>query len=213
MALTISLYTMYMNMKILYNFINYGFILIFLTIPLLFLMAVSTNLHAKEVYQWTDSEGTTHITDNKAKIPEQFSSTAKQLNWNGSKNDQNTFKDTLDGSDTEVFDIPVVDEIVDTEHERELRKEWRAKAVAIEEEEKEIKYKLERAKEEQKYKKRVVDWMLINGYSADSDINELKGLEKYIKDLEEELTTIQPKIDALRIEARKAEIPEGYLRE
>jgi hypothetical protein len=173
---------------------------------------MSPNLYSKEVYQWTDADGIMHITDNKSKIPEKFSSTVKELNWNDSKNNQNILEDTLEGSDTEIVEL-IVDGIVDTEHERELRATWRAKAIEIEEQEDEIKYKIDKATEDQKYKKREVDWMLINGYSADFSIRELKGLEKYIKDLEEELTTIQPKIDALRIEARKAGIPEGYLRE
>ena len=105
-----------------------------------------------------------------------------------------------------------VDEIIDTEHERELRELWRAKALEIEQEEADIEYKLEQAKKDQEYKKREVDWYLRNGYQADYSIRELKGLERYIKDLEEELTTITPKLDTLRIEARKAGIPEGYLR-
>ncbi len=200
-------------MKVSDTKINHNSIPFFLGITVLFLIIMSPNLYSKEVYQWTDGEGIMHITDNKSKIPEKFSSTVKELNWNDSKNNQNILEDTLEGSDTIIFDIPLVDGIVDTEYERELRKKWRAKAVEIEEQEGEIKYKMDKATEDQKYKKREVDWMLINGYSADFSIRELKGLEKYIKDLEEELTTIQPKIDALRIEARKAGIPEGYLRE
>jgi len=200
-------------MKVSDTKINHNSIPFFLGITVLFLIILSPNLYSKEVYQWTDAKGTTHITDNKAKVPEQFSPTVKKLNWNDSKNNQNILEDTLEGSDTIIFDIPLVDGIVDTEHERELRATWRAKAVEIEKQEYEIKYKIDKATEDQKYKKREVDWMLINGYTADFSIRELKGLEKYIKDLGEELTTIQPKIDALRIEARKAGIPEGYLRE
>ena len=199
-------------MKISNTKINHNSIPIFLGITVLFLIIMSPNLYSKEVYQWTDADGIMHITDNKSKIPEKFSSTVKELNWNDSKNNQNILEDTLEGSDTEIVEL-IVDGIVDTEHERELRATWRAKAIEIEEQEDEIKYKIDKATEDQKYKKREVDWMLINGYSADFSIRELKGLEKYIKDLEEELTTIQPKIDALRIEARKAGIPEGYLRE
>ena len=199
-------------MKIFNTKINRNSIPIFLGITVLFLIIMSPNLYSKEVYQWTDGKGIMHITDNKSKIPEKFSSTVKELNWNDSKNNQNILEDTLEGSDTEIVEL-IVDGIVDTPHERELRAEWRAKAVEIEKQEYEIKYKIDKATEDQKYKKREVDWMLINGYSADFSIRELKGLEKYIKDLEKELTTIQPKIDALRIEARKAGIPEGYLRE
>jgi hypothetical protein len=198
----------YYNAKIKYNYI-----LIYLIIALFILAMINQNIYAKEVYQWTDSEGTTHITDNKAKIPEEFGSTVKELKWNDSQNNENILEDTLEGSSTIIFDIPYVDGIVDTEYERELREKWRAKAIEIEEQENKIKYKIDKATEDHKYKKREVDWYLRNGYTADLSINELKGLERYIKDLEEELTTIQPKIDALRIEARKAGIPEGYLRE
>jgi len=199
-------------MKISDTKINHNSIPIFLGITVLFLIIMSPNLYSKEVYQWTDGEGIMHITDNKSKIPEKFSSTVKELNWNDSKNNENVLEDTFEDSSAKIDEKPFVDGIVDTEHERELRATWRAKAIAIEEQEGEIKYKMDKATEDQKYKKREVDWMLINGYSADFSIRELKGLEKYIKDLEEELTTIQPKIYALRIEARKAGIPEGYLR-
>lgn len=85
--------------------------------------------------------------------------------------------------------------------------------VAIEQEQAEVESKLAQATEDQKYKKREVDWYLRNGYPADYMIAELKGIERYIEDLEEELTTIPPKIDALQIEARKAGVPPGYLRE
>ncbi len=200
-------------MKIFNTKINHNSIPFFLGITVLFLIILSPNLYSKEVYQWTDGEGIMHITDNKSKIPEKFSSTVKELNWNDSKNNENVLEDTFEDSSAKIDEKPFVDGIVDTEHERELRATWRAKAIAIEEQEGEIKYKMDKAIEDQKYKKREVDWMLINGYSADFSIRELKGLEKYIKDLEEELTTIQPKIDALRIEARKAGVPEGYLRE
>ncbi|HSG32514.1 MAG TPA: DUF4124 domain-containing protein [Thermodesulfobacteriota bacterium] len=183
---------------------------------IMLIIASAGSLYAKEVWQWTDKEGTTHITDNKAKIPEQYRETAKNLNWNDSSNNENVFKDTLDADDTVIITIeeePYVDGIIDTEHEAELREEWRAKMVAIEQEQAEVESKLAQATEDQKYKKREVDWYLRNGYPADYMIAELKGIERYIEDLEEELTTIPPKIDALQIEARKAGVPPGYLRE
>ncbi len=180
---------------------------------MLLALLLSQNSYAKEVWQWTDEQGITHITDNKAKIPEQYLETAKNLNWNDSSNNQNVIEDTLSQPDTIILDEPYVDGIVDTEHEAALREKWRAKMIAIEQEQAGIEDKLARAKEDQKYKKREVDWYLRNGYPADYMIAELKGIERYIEDLEEELMTIPPKIDELRIEARKAGVPEGYLRE
>ena len=174
---------------------------------------LSSPAEAKEVWQWTDKEGTTYITDNKAKIPEEYRETAKNLNWNNSSNDQNVFHDTLTQPDTVILEEPYVDGIVDTEHEAALREEWREKMLAIEQEQAEIESKLAQATEDQKYKKREVDWYLRNDYPADYMIAELKGIERYIEDLEEELTTIPPQIDALQIEARKAGVPPGYLRE
>ncbi|NIT13834.1 MAG: DUF4124 domain-containing protein [Candidatus Dadabacteria bacterium] len=179
----------------------------------LLVFASLISLNAKEVWQWIDDEGVTHITDNKAKIPEEYRHLAKQLNWNDSQNNQNVIQDTLAQPDTIIVDENYVDGVIDTEHERMLREEWRGKMVAIEQEQAEIESKLAMAKEDHKYKKREVDWYLRNGYKADYSIYELKWLEEYIEDLEEELTTIPPKIDALRIEARKAGVPEGYLRE
>jgi len=61
-------------------------------------------------------------------------------------------------------------------------------------------------------KKKEVDYMLINGYKADYTIIELRNLEKYIEELEAQVAEIEPKMQNLRIEARKAGIPEGYLR-
>lgn len=184
---------------------------IFMTAALVFLTLYGAVI-AKEVYQWTDSKGTTHITDNKAKIPQEFLSTVKKMKWDDSGKEDNIMESEHEYAVPSPETKPFVDEIIDTIHERELREIWRAKALEIEQEEADIEYKLEQAKKEQEYKKREVDWYLRNGYQADYSIRELKGLERYIKDLEEELTTIPPKLDALRIEARKAGIPESYLR-
>ena len=185
---------------------------IILTLLFTVIFISNRDVLTKEVYKWTDENGTLHITDRKSNIPTDITKDFEELNWKQVNIDESEEHQTIGSSFEFIEDDKYIDGTIDTEYEKELRKKWRARAIEIEDDEYDIKYKLRRAHEDYNYKKKEVDYMLINGYKADYTIMELRNLEKYIEELEAQIAEIEPKMQNLRIEARKAGIPEGYLR-
>lgn len=192
-------------MKILYFFCKH-IILFFVLLGFVF------NVVAKEMYKWTDEDGTIHITDKKSEVPPDILENLEKLEWNS---DDSEYYQNVEINDMEFQYQPdknYIDEIVDTAHERKLKREWRARAKELEDRKLELEYKLRRAKEDYKYKKKELEYLIVEGYAVDYRIRELNELDGYIKELEQEQKEISPLLDNLRIEARKAGIPEGYLR-
>lgn len=169
-------------------------------------------LNAKEMYKWTDEDGTVHITDKKSDVPPEILENLEKLEWN--KEDSEYYQNEEINQSTLQYKTPenYVDSIIDTEYERELKQQWRERAKEIEDRKIAIEYELRAAKEDYKYKKKELDYLLVEGYTVDARITELRNLESYIEQLEQEQREIAPLLDNLRIEARKAGIPEGYLR-
>ena len=169
-------------------------------------------LQAKEMYKWTDEDGTVHITDKRSEVPADVLDNIERLQWN--KDDSEYTRDEELNSEFLQFQPPenYVDSIVDTDYERKLKKEWRARAKEIEDRKNDIDYKLRNAKQQYKYRKKELDYLLTEGYTVDARINELRSLGLYIEELEKEEKLVAPQMDNLRTQARKAGIPEGYLR-
>ena len=195
-------------MKNLISFIN--------TINCLIIIIIFLNLlifaNAKEMYKWTDADGILHITDKKSEVPPEILETLEKLQWNDE--DSEYYQNGVSDDNMFQYKPPdnYVDSIVDTEYERELKKKWGSRAKEIENRKIAIEYELRAAKQDYKYKKKELEYLLTEGYMVGSRITELRNLEIYIKELEQEQKNIAPQLDNLRIEARKAGIPEGYLR-
>ncbi|MGH7889029.1 MAG: hypothetical protein ACRENF_00585, partial [Thermodesulfobacteriota bacterium] len=96
--------------------------------------------------------------------------------------------------------------------EEKLRELWEGRALEIDSKEKSILAEIQNTEREIIYKKREVDYLLINGYAADFYILELRNLEDYLKDLDYQLSLIDQERGNLRDEARRQGIPPGYLR-
>ncbi|HSE84464.1 MAG TPA: hypothetical protein VLB01_07955, partial [Thermodesulfobacteriota bacterium] len=96
--------------------------------------------------------------------------------------------------------------------EEAQREYWRGLALQIEAREKAILEQIKITKEQIRYKKREVDYLLLDGYFADYSILELRYLENLLKDLENQLALIGLEKNNLKTEARRRGIPPGYLR-
>ncbi len=184
---------------------------IFVTLFYVFLIQ-ALQLNAKEMYKWTDEDGTVHITDKKSEVPPDILENLDKLQWNN--NDSEYYQNEEIDDNLFQYKPPdnYVDSIVDTEYEKELKKKWRSMAKEIENRKAEIDYKLQIAKQNYMYKKKELEYLLVEGYMVGTRITELRNLERYIQELEQEQKEIAPQLDILRTQARKAGIPEGYLR-
>lgn len=169
-------------------------------------------LYGKEMYKWTDEDGTVHITDKKSEVPPEILENLEKLQWNNEDSEYYQNEEIDDSSFQYKLPDNYVDSIIDTEYERELKKEWSSRAKEIEDRKAEIDYKLRAAKQDYRYRKKELDYLLVEGYTVDTRITDLRNLERYIQELEQEQNELAPQLDNLRTEARKAGIPEGYLR-
>lgn len=178
--------------------------LIFLTVVLV------TSSYSKEIYKWVDKSGTIHFTDDPAKIPEE------------KRNEVEAIEGEEEGSVGEVdinlnpppFEEESSELYLEQQRQEEsaLREYWRNLALQIETKERAILEQIEITKEELKYKKREVDYLLLNGYFADYSILELRYLENLLSDLKNQLALIKLEKENLKTEARRQGIPPGYLR-
>ena len=185
----------------------------YLYFTIICVLFIYTNLlYAKEMYKWTDVNGTVHITDKKSEIPPDIPENLEKLLWNNEESENYQNEEIDDGSFQYTPPHNYVDSIVDTEYEKELKKKWSSMAKEIEDRKAEIDYKLQIAKQNYMYKKKELEYLLVEGYMVGTRITELRNLERYIQELEQEQKEIAPQLDILRTQARKAGIPEGYLR-
>lgn len=178
--------------------------LIFLTVVLV------TSSYSKEIYKWIDKNGTIHFTDDPAQIPQEYRKESETIRGNE--------ENPVDEVDVNLIAPPFEEESSELyleeqrQEEAALREYWRGLALQIETREKAILEQIEITREEIKYKKREVDYLLLNGYFADHSILELRYLEDLLNDLKNQLALIDLEKENLKTEARRQGIPPGYLR-
>ncbi len=191
---------------------KFNFIKIMITVvSLIFLTGVLVNSsYSREIYKWVDKNGTIHFTDDPANIPQENMKEAETIRGNE--------ENPLDEFDVNLITPPFEEESSELyleqqrQGEEAQREYWRSLALQIETREKAIIEQIEITKEEIEYKRREVDYLLLNGYFADHSILELRYLEDLLNDLKNQLVLIDLEKENLKTEARRQGIPPGYLR-
>lgn len=177
---------------------------------LLFLLVPLTPSYSKTIYKWVDEDGTIHFTDDPKTIPEDKK--PKTVVIEGEE----------PGGETKVNSTKTVPAFpeeenpeADLEKKREeeaLREDFRSRALEISAKENALIEEIKTTKRQISQKKREVDLLLIYGYFADYSIQELRYLNDYLAQLEDQLTLIKQEREDLEEEARREGIPPGYLR-
>jgi ATP-dependent Lon protease len=177
---------------------------------LLFLLVSLTPSYSKTIYKWVDEDGTIHFTDDPKNIPEDKKEKAVVI------------EGEEPGGETEVNSAKMAPAFpeeenpeADLEKKREeeaLREDFRSRALEINDKEKALLEEIKTTKEQISQKKREVDLLLIYGYFADYSISELRYLNDYLSQLEDQLALIKQERESLEEEARREGIPPGYLR-
>lgn len=177
---------------------------------LLFLLVSLTPSYSKTIYKWVDEDGTIHFTDDPKNIPEDKKEKAVVI------------EGEEPGGETEVNSTKTVPAFpqeenpeADLEKKREeeaIREDFRSRALEINDKEKALLEEIKTTKEQISQKKREVDLLLIYGYFADYSISELRYLNDYLSQLEDQLALIKQERESLEEEARREGIPPGYLR-
>jgi len=160
------------------------------------------------IYNWTDKDDVKHYTNQKQKIDSSHGREIKEFRFRDEEN-LNT-----QGSDTDYYESNKYRQILNEKEreQKELKSLWRNRAI-------EIENKIELAYEQIKIiKKRIeyldneIEYLLINGYSADYLIYELRTLENQIPEMETRVRELEEQKEQLKKEARKKGIPPGYIR-
>jgi hypothetical protein len=177
---------------------------------LLFLLIPLTPCYSKTIYKWVDKDGTIHFTDDPKTIPEDKKSKAVVIE--GEESGEET-----EINPTETAPTPSEEENpkADLEKRREedaLRGDFRSRALEINAKEKALLEEIKITKSQISQKKREVDFLLLDGYFADYSISELRYLNDYRAQLEDQLALIKQERENLEEEAHREGIPPGYLR-
>ncbi|MBI2485458.1 MAG: DUF4124 domain-containing protein [Deltaproteobacteria bacterium] len=184
---------------------------LFIIVILIFLFAISS--YPKDIYKWVDKDGNLHFTDNHALIPKDKVGEADMIDEKESETDGKGEFDVVEISPAPLEEENLeVDSEEDRENEETLREFWGSRVLEIGSKEKAISEEIENTERQIRYKKREVDYLLINGYSADYSILELRYLDDYLKDLEYQMSLVDQERENLKQKARRQSIPPGYLR-
>ena len=173
---------------------------------------VPHHTNAKDIYKWIDENGNVHFTDNPSLVPKEKAVEVEKIEKLNHIRSENQFKsDVTTGTPSDDL-VKSVEEDLESDKEEAIREYWRSRALEIDNKEERVLEDISLTKELITYKKREVDYLLINGYSADRSIFELRNLEDRLKHLEFNLGLIKPEREKLQDEARQAGVPPGYLR-
>lgn len=184
-------------------------ILIISTLPFLF----TTTSYAKDIYKWVDKDGNPHFTDNHALIPKNKVDEADIIDEKESESDGKGEFDVIEISPAPLEEANLeADSEEDRGNEETLREFWGRRVLEIDSKEKAISEEIENTERQIRYKKREVDYLLINGYSADYSILELRHLDDYLKDLEYQMSLVDRERKNLNQETLRQGITPGYLR-
>ncbi len=177
---------------------------------LLFLLVSLTPSYSKTIYKWVDEDGTIHFTDDPKNIPEDKKGKAVVIEG------EEPSGETEVNSTKTVPAFPQEEnpeaELEKKREEEALREDFRSRALEINDKEKALLEEIKTTKEQISQKKREVDLLLIYGYFADYSISELRYLNDYLSQLEDQLALIKQERESLEEEARREGIPPGYLR-
>jgi uncharacterized protein DUF4124 len=176
---------------------------------LLLLLAPLTPSYPKTIYKWVDKDGAIHFTDDPKAIPEDRKTKTIVI--------EEESGDETEANPTKIIPTPSEEENqeADLEKKREeevLREDFRSRALEIDDKEKALLEEIKITKGQISQKKREVDFLLLDRYFADYSIQELRYLNDYLTQLEEQLTLIKQERKNLQEEARREGIPPGYLR-
>ncbi|MBI4229128.1 MAG: DUF4124 domain-containing protein [Deltaproteobacteria bacterium] len=182
------------------------------TCGILFLFLVPHHTNANDIYKWTDENGNVHFTDNPSLIPKGKAVEVEIIEKLKDGRLEHTTKSNLPSPTPSGDSANGVEEESERDKEQAIREYWRTRALDIDNKEKRLLEDISLTKRLIIYKKREVDDLLGNGYSADHSIFELRNLEDRLNHLEFNLGLIKPEREKLEDEARRAGIPPGYLR-
>lgn len=179
--------------------------------PVIFSLCTSICLADDIIYKWTDDQDVKHYTNQRQNIDESIKNGVDEIKFRD-KSGSEEIKDhpgTPGEPDKEDYEQETATSAGDQET---IRKLWRSKMYSIEKSIAETEQQLEATQKRIKYLEREIDYMLINGYSADLMIYELRNLERRTRPLEMRIELLEQEKEQLRKEARKEGIPPGYLR-
>lgn len=163
---------------------------------------------ADTVYKWTDESGVKHYSNKESSTPTNSSKEIEEFKFSHNKSDSDST--TIESFPENINELSQRDEV--TKSEEEIREYWEGLARLIKKEEEKTLYEINLTKEKITYLKKEVDYYLINGYSADYMIYELRYLESRFEPLYDKLESLKEEKLLLKKEARKQGIPPGYLR-
>lgn len=160
------------------------------------------------IYNWTDEGNVRHFTNQKQKAVDSAGEKVKVFKFTDKDRERNTAVE---------FNIPDPEEDKNTSPEslkekEELRRIWRSRMENIENRIEQTEGEILAIENRMEYLEEEIDYLLINGYSADYMIFELKTLQNGIEPLKNRIDHLEEEKEALRTEARKKGIPPGYLR-
>ncbi len=169
-----------------------------------------TNAHISisgTIYQWKDEQGVLHLTDDITKVPEGVESSMVDI-------EEDHEREELE---EQVETAPVRKqadrlELESEAKEREIEQYWKGRALEIQELEDGLKRINSNLNNNWQREKEEVDWLLINGYSADFSIRELRRIEDELSGLKPKFQEIEKLREKLEDEARRAGVPPGYIR-
>lgn len=178
---------------------------------LLFLLIPLTPSYSKIIYKWVDKEGTIHFTDNPKAIPQDKKTKATVIEGEEEPREEAEVNFTKTPPPPSEEENPEVD-FEEKREEETLREDFRGRALEIDAKEKALLEEIKTTKKQIAHKKREVDFLLLDGYFADYAISELRYLNDYITQLEDQLALIKQERENLDEEARRQGIPPGHLR-
>lgn len=167
---------------------------------------INYNSFSDTLYKWTDEKGVDHYTNK-----EPISGNSNKVEKLKIKNNLSEVDSNILSSEDNLHNL-IQEENENQDRENDIKEFWRQKSLSIEQEEEKIYFEIDRIKEDIRYLKKEIDYYLINGYSADFMIYELRYLESSLNPLYERLDELKLEMLQLKKEARKQGIPPGYLR-
>lgn len=155
------------------------------------------------LYKWTDENGVVHYSDKKPDVKAEILKLPKRKKSN--------YESEIVIEDEAVYEndeLQLQEQIL----EEKIKLYWRNLALGIEEKKERILEEIFITEKKIEILKRNIDYYLINGYSADFMILDLRYLEGRLPSLYNQLELIEQDKKQLREDARKQGIPPGYLR-
>lgn len=180
----------------------------FLFLHIFLLFFITPGYAEDTIYNWTDDNNVRHYTNRKQNIDKSRSEKVNELEFGESSRFRNTHPDP-DYYESEEFK----EETRENEKEQEkIKKIWQSRMKTLDMKITAIEQEIQFIQKRMGYLDIEIDYLLINGYSADYLIYQLRTLENRIKPLENRIDLLEEEKEKLKYQARKEGIPPGYLR-